>query len=324
MSKSLGERPKEPMMRPLMPIPVSPEQSDRMADEDAVTVRRPPGERIVSAPPPPPPSPPPMAQEEVLFAGSNKDQTMVWSRHFVKDRELSLNPDHRYSVIIAPAATVQAREVIEVMRKYLGLNDSGVVYAIKRRHGILASDLTLNESVELAKEFNENGQSVCVIEQDDRLAFGEPSDVMRIKFEEKTAKFYTLDKAVSRKYKDMVGIGCGSAAAQAGSPERDVLDLFFAEPGLHLRIWRNTLMSAPTAFTGKVENVGEFHLLAKHLIKLAPDAIQTQSFIQWVGGTDPKIPVQFSSLIEYDNYTRWYLMAHYGRSKPFEPVLRKR
>ncbi len=317
----------QPILKPLQPSP-RPVIEDRIADDSAATVRRDSELREPEPPAAPAASayhtlaspPPPKSSGEELFVGSNREQTMVWSRHYAQDRGLSLNPKNVYGVILAPASPVLAPAIIEIMRERLGMNDTGILYALKHRHGILADDLPLQEAVDLADKLNQKRQAVCVVERDERLAFNEPQDVMRVKFEGKSARFFTAEGIENRKYKDLVGIGCGSVATQSGSVERDVIDLFFAQPGLHLRLWRNTLMAAPPVFSGKIENRDEFHALGRHLIELAPDAIQTNAFIQWTKGNTPTITSTFSGLIEYENYTRWYLMAHYGRSKAYDPT----
>ncbi len=261
--------------------------------------------------------PGPSSEEEIFFAQSGKDQTLVWSRYYADDRQPRFQADSRYSVIVAPASMILVKEVIEVLQEFLGMNSTGVIHALKRRHGILAGDLSAEEANQLATRFADHGQDVALVEQDERLDFGEPRDVLRITYEDRRGKFWTTEGMVARKWKELVGMGCGQTVVKAGGAPRDVLDLYFAQPGLHLRIWRNTLMSAPPAFSGKLDNEREFQALAREFARLAPHAIQTNTFFQWTQGNDPNPPGHFAGLIEYDNYTQWYLMAHYGRSKFF-------
>lgn len=298
-----------------VPPPAPPRVQERMIADSAPTVQRPASHPIQEAAPPRPSAP--KTDEAIGFVGSSPDQTMVWSRQYANERNLTFNTDSKYNIIIAPASTLMVREIIGMLRTQLGMNEEAALYALKHRHGILLSDLVLDEAVDMCHKFTEQGQDVALVEQDDRLEFGEPTDVMRMKLEEKTARYFTMDAAYTKKWKELVGLSCGRIIIHPGAPGRDVLDLYFAEPGMNLRIWRNTLMSAPPAFTGKMENEVEFQALAKELVKRAPHAIQTQSFIEWTQSTDVAMPVEFSNMVEYQNYTRWYLMAHYGRSKLF-------
>src|SRR6185436_12070341 len=141
---------------------------------------------------------------------------------------------------------------------------SSAIHALKRRHGILASDLAIDEAVDLAHEFADRGQAVSLIEQDDRLDFGEAIDVVKVKFEDGTMlRFSTFDGTVARKFKHLIALGCGTVLVEGAAHGRDVVDLYFAEPGRHMRIWRNTLMASPPFFSGKGDTQAEFHSLAR-------------------------------------------------------------
>ena len=104
-----------------------------------------------------------------------------------------------------------------------------------------------------------------------------------------------------------------------GSP-RDLIDVYFSEPAVHLRIWRATLLPSPPIFTSRAENQPEFRALASKLAEHSPYSVRTASFSQWIKSDAVEIPVEFTSLVENDSYARWHLMAHRARMKLFPAV----
>lgn len=254
----------------------------------------------------------------IHFAESGKSETAIWLQEYAKDRRPRYRTTHRYSIILAPARRIHTERVIELLREHLGISTEAVIHTLKRHHGILATDLRREDSIALAEEFKDRDQDVMLIEQDERLRFGPVRDVLRLKWEDEGPRFTAHDLSDRRPWRQLIGMSCGRVTDRPDGPRRAAMDLFFASPGLHLRLWRNTLdFTMPNMPEGLGEKAA-FHRLGRKLGERATKAIRSRSFARWIASSNPSPRITFANLIEYDNYNLWYLMAHYGRAKMFE------
>lgn len=295
---------------PVRSAPVAPLPMQPPSDSTRLGAQRPAGSPPLAAPPGPGVKP---GGEEINFAGSTLDQTIIWSKLYQKDRQPLYDPKNKYSVIITPGLEPNTQVIVDVLREFLSMTPQNTLHALKRRHGLLATDLGLNEAQDLTTRFAQNGQSVSLVEQDARIKFGEPRDALRIEFGDGGARVLTEAQALNVRWKSLIALTCGSLQTASGGT-RELIDLFFSQPSIHVRIWMTTLMSAPPHFSGRRPDAPrEFKELARAIGELAPHAIQSHSHYAWMKGDKVEQPVVFSNLIEYDNYILWYLMAHYAR-----------
>lgn len=251
-------------------------------------------------------------------AQSDAEETETWLRQYARDRRPRYWEEHRYSVILAPARAVAVEAVVGVMSEWLTMSREGVLHGLRRHHGLLATDLSRAEGIELAERLVRAGQDVLLIEHDERLAFGPPLDAWRVELGARRATFWTEGRTLRRKWAGLIALSGGRVKLHPEAPERDVIDLFYTGPGLHLRLWRGTLQIDLGEGSGPVEATHGFRRLAEELALLAPSAIRSRAFTQWLRGGEERPSARFVSLIEYDHYAGWYLMAHYGRYKLME------
>lgn len=294
-------------------IPINPPPSpfDTTADFETET-------RIVNPPPPIVE----VAQGPVhgiLFANSDDEETQAWKRHYSRDRRPRYRPEFRYSIILAPGAPVLLGEVIDVLQSHLGVGLPSILHSLQRHHGLLAMELSRNEAAGLAMRFVSRHQEVMLVEHDERLAFTEPVDVLRLSLDDRWAGFATAARFMRRNWPDVIGLTSG--VIQEGGAARSVINLYCMNPALQLRLWMNTLapvpLPEPITEGGQPSESRAFHALAMELARRAPHAIRSRSFTRWISGEGGPPPVAFANLIEFDNYSLWYLMAHYARASHF-------
>lgn len=222
---------------------------------------------------------------------------------------LVLAPNHRYSLILAPGRSVNFRIINGALSPVLGLSPKSTHHAILRRRGVLLSDLDHQTAKKLAQRLADQGQSVALVEDGPIIDFGIPRDAFSLKMDVRGIEVATEVARIKFIWNEVVAIGGGLVQLAPGSPYRSVIDLFVREPRLHLRIWENTFQfpSGPTTHRHQ-----RFLKLAQQLVELTPNAIHTRTLDLWLRQDYNATDIHFASMIEYDNFTRWHLMAYYA------------
>lgn len=250
----------------------------------------------------------------VFFARSTGEDTLAWERVYA-DREPRFAANLRYSLILPPDRPIKLRRIVEVLRPQFANRAESVLYALNHHHGILALELSAEDAIGLAGRLGDARQDTMLVEHDERLQFGEPLDVIRIREAKGTGRFVTEKQTLDRRWKDIVALSCGAISPEGSGRGRDLISIYFRDPGLHLRIWRNTFRvtsRGDSASTGELMNK-----LARKLNRRAPKAIQSRAFRHWIGSPEHSPSVTFHNLIEFDHYSMWYVMAHYARAQIF-------
>lgn len=304
--KSGRKKPRRPTLIVARDIRVKPGASDAEKSNGRS------GERTPASPGRPGPTQTRTAS--VFFARSTGEDTLAWERVYA-DREPKFAANLRYSLILPPDRPIKLRRIVEVLRPQFANRAEGVLYSLNHHHGILALELSAEDAIGLAGRLGDARQDTMLVEHDERLEFGEPLDVIRIREAKGVGRFVTEKRTLDRRWKDIVALSCGVISPEGAGRGRDLISIYFRDPGLHLRIWRNTFRVSSredSASTGELMNK-----LARKLNRRAPKAIQSRAFRHWIGSPEHSPPVTFHNLIEFDHYSMWYVMAHYARAQIF-------
>ncbi|MEN6627939.1 MAG: rhomboid family intramembrane serine protease [Candidatus Sumerlaeia bacterium] len=249
------------------------------------------------------------------------------------DKRLVLRRGVKYAAILTPGCPVDIPLVCAAIAPVLGLSPDGTHHALLRRRGILAEDLTASEAEALAKDLSANGQSVSVVACDDQLEFGPPQDVLTYSDEGASARFSISNEALTCRWSQAVFFAAGLVRLDPTAPGRALIDLFFAQPRAHLRIWENTFVYPDRVVVAAkgMENQRQsdsdhgflrrewcFRSMAAEIDTHGRNAVRTRSFSSWLDLATPLPTAHFWSLIEYENFLRWHLMAYHVPKKKFE------
>lgn len=216
----------------------------------------------------------------------------------------------RFSVILAPGRPVNLSPIVDIMAHSLGLSPKGAYHALLHRHGILAENLALAEATRVAQEFAGAGHPVLMVAMTNRLQFGEGLDLLTIQEHDDHVELGTVPQAIHASWSQIVFLAAGQVALTAGTPSRTVLDLYLVKPRHHLRLWENTFVYTKEA--------PRFRPTVELIVGRAKKAIHTRSLDKWLHGEKHTLH-PFSSMIEYEHYLRWHLMAHLAQTKLVAP-----
>lgn len=248
---------------------------------------------------------------------------------------LVLRPTMRYAALLTPGRPVDIQLVCSTLAPMLGLGPETTHHALLRRRGILLDDMLAAEAEALARKLSTAGQSVSLVAMDKTLDFGAPLDVMTYHDEGVAGRFSVAGQALVCRWSRAVCFAAGLVRLEPTAPGRAVLDLFFSQPRVHLRLWEST-MAYPDRInaTAKVlETIyppvaGEFNRMplrrdwcfratATEISDHGKYAICTRSLSEWLETAAPLPSSHFWSLIEYDNFLRWHLMAYHAPKKVY-------
>ena len=219
------------------------------------------------------------------------------------------DPDGRFAVIHAPGGRIELSIVMGCVGPLLGMNPESVNHALRRRHGIFREDMNLKDAKHLAKEMLQHGQSVMLVEQGRKTAFQEPVDILTCRDQGSDVQFGSATEIVACKWEDVACMGAGVVSLAPGSPGRTVIDLFLAPSRARLRLWENSFLKMEPGEPNKTMTFGE---LAARLAPKAEHAIRTGTLEWWLQSGEERPDALFHSLVEYENYLRWHLMAYYA------------
>jgi hypothetical protein len=214
----------------------------------------------------------------------------------------------KYSVILAPGQSLNVQASASILGDLLGLGEAAAKHAFLRRRGILAENLESNEAGELAARFARHGQSVTLVAQTPMVDFPEARDLLSYQDLGDQVQLATFDETFYCAWNEVVCLGTGLVTLTPSSPVRAVLDMFLANPRRHLRMWESIHV-----FPKLAEPVASarFRQLAWQISSKAKRAIHTRTLDTWLVDAQATHPHHhFASLIEYQNYLRWHLLAH--------------
>ena len=214
----------------------------------------------------------------------------------------------KYSIILTPGQPLDVDVVSSILGALLGLGDAAARHALLRRRGILAENLKSTEAGELAARYARQGQSVTLVAQTSLVDFPESQDLLSYQDLGDQVRLATFHDTFSCAWDQVVCLGAGLVALAPASPDRAVLDMFLAHPRRHLRMWESIHI-----FPKQAEPAASvrFRQLAWQISSKARRAIHTRTLDTWLADAQASHPHHhFSSLIEYQNYLHWHLLAH--------------
>lgn len=259
-----------------------------------------------------------LGEAEFKFSGLDQLQTQsVVLLRDSKDRTPLYHPDHAYSVVVPPGSAVRVESCVSILGEQLRMSPFGVLHAIKKRHGILASEMGVAEAEHLARRLSEAGQDAMMVEHDARLRFAGPFDAFRMRWDDERARFSIEGRTIERPWKELLAVGCGRVTLGADAAPRSVIDLWFGSPGLRILLWSATLESAEPLVARRGDDPKSFHELGREIHRRAGEALRTAPFFQWMDRADDPPPAEFAGFVEYEDHGLWYLLAHLGRFKSF-------
>jgi hypothetical protein len=213
-----------------------------------------------------------------------------------------------YTLILAPGRPVDIPSLIAVLTPVMRLSLDGVHHAVLRRRGILATDLTAEQIRHLALRLDHRGQAVAAVPQNEGGRFGEALDVAQLVDHGRRFRIGHETGVEERDWRDIVCLGGGWVGLSPGAPCRAVLDLFLRNPNRHLRLWEATFTYPPDLSAGNRHQ--RFLGLTRKLVQRTGHAIHTRTLTTWLEEEPEQETTQFCSLIEYDNYLFWHLLAY--------------
>ena len=238
------------------------------------------------------------------------------ARIYAADTEYELIPEGRYALILAPGHPVDLEIIHAVMRPVMGMSPQGTRHAILRRRGILAENLNLIEAESIAHQLANHKQSIMVVLQHAFKEEGTPLDVLSMRDEGRQVRFSTADQVITCQWRRAICLGAGMVCLGPSAPPRGVLDIIFKGPFHHLRIWEKSFMFEKSP---GISEEDRFRALAQRIAEKASQAIHTRTLNEWMKDETSEPTIQFSSHIEYANFVRWYVMAHFAPSQLIKP-----
>jgi hypothetical protein len=214
----------------------------------------------------------------------------------------------RYSVVLAPERPIELPIVVAVLAPLLNMPPEAAHHAVLRRRGLLAEGLGAAAARDMAEQLARHGQAVTVCDEGALPDFPPVEDLFAVTEQAGGARFQTTEELHSVNWGDIWLIGAGQVMLRPGTPPRTVVDFIIGRPGLHLRAWENLFR-----FPKQVEQtIGtQFHRRMEQVSSHATTALRTRTFAHWALGEAKRPPHRFNSLIEYDNFLRWHLLAFF-------------
>jgi len=228
--------------------------------------------------------------------------------------QCDLEEDGRYALLIAPRSRVDMAVLAAVMGPVLGLSPEGTRHAILRRRGILIENQPLSVAAGIANQLSHCGQPVLLVLQHRCEESGEPADLMMLEEHDGGLRLATAAEVFHCRWGQVICLGAGQVRLAPGAPPRRVLDLLLHEPARHFRAWEATVRAKAPDLGAQNPTLRE---IAGWLVARCPQAIHTRSLESWIAGSEPDGLPAFASLIEYHNFMRWHVLAHYAPAKPF-------
>jgi hypothetical protein len=230
------------------------------------------------------------------------------------DESVILKPYMDCALILTPGQPVNIPIICQLMAPLLGLSPEGTHHAILRRRGILIDGLEGGRADRIASQMAEMGQSVSVVPIGQRMDFGPPPDVLTFRQEGTYGRFATSDEIYTCRWSQAILFGAGLVVLAPNAPGRGVIDLYFVNPRIHLRIWENTFLY-PRQWES--ETPERFLRLVMEIENNSPGAVRTRSWEIWLRQKSALPAARFWSEIEYNNFLRWHLMAYHLPKKVY-------
>lgn len=211
-----------------------------------------------------------------------------------------------YAVILPPGRPPHMASIIGIFSETMSLTPREAYQALLHRRGILADGVTREEAERMAERFARAGHAVMLAALTSHVQFGGGLDLISIQERASEVHFATVAETIRAKWRQIVFLAAGQVTIAPGAPPRTLLDIFLAEPHLRLRLWDNAF-----AYTREAPR---FREQAIRITQMAGRAIHTRSLDKWL--RDPGEPLrQFDTMLEYESYVRWHLLAHLAPSK---------
>jgi membrane associated rhomboid family serine protease len=231
------------------------------------------------------------------------------------DETVELTADRKYTLLLAPGTQADLDYLTLSLSPVYGLSVDGMKHALLRRRGILAGDLAADQARKLATDLAAHGQTAQLVPQDRRLDFGPTLDVMQLHDRGWTVRVSHEQGSEDHDWMRVILLGCGWVGPEPNAACRLVIDMFVRDPNRHFRIWENTCVLPPEAPLG--DRRRRFFWLMARLIRKAEGAVLTRTLHTLAKNKHDETTAQFGSLIEYDNYLRWHVLAHCVPSRRF-------
>lgn len=211
-----------------------------------------------------------------------------------------------YAVILPPGRPPRMAALVRLFAEVTRLAPREAHQALLHRRGILADNVTREEAERVAGQFAHFGHPVLLAALTERVQYGGGLDLISLRERAGEVHFASVAQAIRAEWRQVVFLAAGQVTIAPGAPPRTVLDLFLAKPRQHLRLWDNTFAYA--------RETPRFREQAIRITEQARRAIHTRSLDRWL--RDPSEPLrQFATMLEYEHYLRWHLLAHLAPSK---------
>ncbi len=239
---------------------------------------------------------------------------------------LEIRPGRRFAAILTPGQPVEVPLICAAIGPTMGLSPEGTHHAILRRRGILGRGLSAQDAQDLADTLVRCGQSVSLVEDDERLEFAPPLGIIAWRDQGHYGQFSTTGEAITCRWSQAVCLGAGMVPPAPIAPPRAAIDLFFVNPRRHLRLWESAMIYPRESQAGvqdiaatQVPREQRFRSMAAELARLAPGAVHTRSLRTWIDGGSALPQAKFWSLIEYENFLTWHIMAYHLPRRTLAP-----
>ena len=222
---------------------------------------------------------------------------------------LLFTPEGRYAILLAPRCRASLGQIAELLVPFDPRPPEEIRQSLSHRNGILAEQLDQTEARRLSRRFARHQLPVMVVDERPVQAFAEPVEVRAWHPRPEAACFSTDRECLETTWSHAVAISAAMVTLEPMTPMRAVLDLFFTDPPLHVRIWANNFIYPPM-LAGHGEQ--QFLELGRALSASGGHLIATGSFRRWIRSGRARPDRCFSSRVEYDDYNRYYLLAYHA------------
>ena len=219
----------------------------------------------------------------------------------------------RFSAILPFGKQIYIEEMSSALSAFLGVSQKTASMRLRAGKGMILSDLSYDEMFSFHRTLNNCPQEVLFVRESDDLNFGKPYEVLSAHSQEIYARV-TTECAQFRVLWDQVQL-ISVGKIQQTAPDKEghyfCADVFVKRPKRRLQIhdWRFHFRS--WEIESKLSLIQQFQTLITTWAENCPEAIQSHT-LEWMRKKGAENMQVFITEEEYNRYTRWLLLNHYG------------
>jgi hypothetical protein len=218
----------------------------------------------------------------------------------------------KYTIMLAFGQKIRFRRVINICSDFLGTSPQTAERRIRFGKGILFEHLDKKSTMELKNQFDYINQKITIVKENKTSNIPDAREIDLWLFSRRHFQVQTDKERIVLPWDEVCLLSAGSIRLlHTGTSFKKTLDFIVREPFVRLRLWDTTFNYKASGITYDSMGDKNFISLIKVIKRFTKKARISPTLKEMLEKKLPE-PKHFTSLEEFDNYTKWQYLSFFG------------